>query len=120
MNIVAGLSTVSFWKYGLAVIGGKMVMIFTISFIGYDIPALIHQPIRTVIVFIIIFILWYVGKRIERNLDQKLNKKKDSIEDIIKKEQGHSIGAGKSNDHFSLKIYERMIGFSSDLRYTER
>ena len=74
VNIVAGLSTVSFWKYGLAVIGGKMVMIFTISFIGYDIPALIHQPIRTVIVFIIIFILWYVGKRIEGNLDQKLNK----------------------------------------------
>ena len=79
VNIVAGLSTVSFWKYGLAVIGGKMVMIFTISFIGYDIPALIHQPIRTVIVFIIIFILWYVGKRIERNLDQKLNKRKTAL-----------------------------------------
>lgn len=74
VNVVAGLSTVSFWKYALAVIGGKMVMIFMISFIGYDIPALIKQPIRTVIVFIIIFILWYVGKRIERNLDQKMNK----------------------------------------------
>ena len=75
VNIVAGLSKVSLWQYGLAVIGGKMVMIFTISFIGYDIPALIHQPVRTVIVLIIIFILWYVGKRIERHLDQKLNKK---------------------------------------------
>ncbi len=75
VNIVAGLSRVSFWKYGLAVIGGKMVMIFTISFIGYDIPALIQQPIRTVIVFIIIFVLWFIGKRIEHNLDQKMNKK---------------------------------------------
>ena len=75
VNIVAGLSRVSFWKYGLAVIAGKMVMIFTISFIGYDIPALIQQPIRTVIVFIIIFVLWFIGKRIEHNLDQKMNKK---------------------------------------------
>ena len=75
VNIVAGLSRISFWKYGLAVIGGKMVMIFTISFIGYDIPALIQQPIRTVIVFIIIFVLWFIGKRIEHNLDQKMNKK---------------------------------------------
>ncbi len=74
VNIVAGLSRVSFWKYGLAVIGGKMVMVFTISFIGYDIPALIQQPIRTIIMFIIIFILWFVGKRIERNLDRKMNK----------------------------------------------
>lgn len=74
VNIVAGLSRVSFWKYGLAVIGGKMVMIFTISFIGYDIPALIKQPARTVIVFILIFILWFVGKRIERNLDRKMSK----------------------------------------------
>lgn len=75
VNIVAGLSKISIWKYGLAVIGGKMVMIFTISFVGYDIPALIHQPIRTVIVLIIIFILWYIGKRIELHLEQKMNKK---------------------------------------------
>lgn len=70
VNIVAGLSKVSIWQYGLAVIGGKMVMIFTISFVGYDIPSLIHQPIRTVIVLLVIFVLWYVGKRIEAHLDR--------------------------------------------------
>lgn len=75
VNIVAGLSKVSVWQYAIAVIGGKMVMIFTISFVGYDIPALIHQPVRTVIVLIVIFILWYVGKKIEHRLDQKMMKK---------------------------------------------
>ena len=76
VNIVAGLSKVSLWQYALAVIAGKMVMIFTISFIGYDIPSLIHQPIRTVIVLIIIFILWYVGKRIERHLDKNMKRER--------------------------------------------
>ncbi|MFJ8244541.1 TVP38/TMEM64 family protein [Peribacillus asahii] len=76
VNIVAGLSKVSLWQYALAVISGKMVMIFTISFIGYDIPSLIHQPVRTVIVLIVIFILWYVGKRIERHLDKNMKQER--------------------------------------------
>lgn len=66
VNVVAGLSKVSMWQYGLAVIGGKAVMIFMISFVGYDIPALIQQPIRTVIVIIVIFILWFVGRKLEK------------------------------------------------------
>ncbi|SFB96296.1 SNARE associated Golgi protein [Bacillus sp. OV322] len=36
VNIVAGLSRVKPVQYILAVLGGKMVMIFTISFVGYD------------------------------------------------------------------------------------
>lgn len=65
VNIVAGLSKVSVAQYMLAVLTGKMVMIFTISFVGYDIRSLITQPVRTAIVLAVIFILWYVGKRIE-------------------------------------------------------
>lgn len=74
VNIVAGLSKISPWQYGLAVMAGKMVMIFTISFVGYDIVSLIHQPIRTVIVLAIIFILWYVGKRIEIRLNKNMKR----------------------------------------------
>ena len=44
VNIVAGLSRVSIFQYGLAVFGGKMVMIFSVSYIGHDIPSLIHNP----------------------------------------------------------------------------
>ncbi|EIJ81918.1 SNARE associated Golgi protein-like protein [Bacillus methanolicus PB1] len=74
VNIVAGLSKVSIAQYLLAVITGKMVMIFTISFIGYDIRALFQQPIRTAIVMIVIFILWYVGKRIELKMNMSVEK----------------------------------------------
>lgn len=75
VNIVAGLSRLSVAQYILAVGIGKMVMIFTISFIGYDIHSLITQPYRTIIVLVIIFILWYVGKRIEVRLNKSTGKK---------------------------------------------
>ncbi|MFS0864152.1 TVP38/TMEM64 family protein [Fredinandcohnia sp. 179-A 10B2 NHS] len=71
INLVAGLSRVSTPQFVLAVLCGKLVMIFTISFIGYDIRALFHQPVRTIIVLIIIFILWLVGKRVEAWLKVK-------------------------------------------------
>jgi uncharacterized membrane protein YdjX (TVP38/TMEM64 family) len=69
INIVAGLSKLSMVPFILAVLCGKFVMIFTISFIGYDIQALFQQPVRTIIVLCIIFVLWYVGKRIEIRLN---------------------------------------------------
>ncbi|WP_066317145.1 TVP38/TMEM64 family protein [Bacillus sp. FJAT-29814] len=71
VNIVAGLSKLSRAQYMLAVGIGKMVMIFTMSFIGYDIGSLITQPYRTIIVAIIIFVLWFVGKRIEARLNKR-------------------------------------------------
>lgn len=74
VNIVAGLSKISFAQYMLAVLAGKMVMIFTISFVGYDLKALITQPVRTTIVGIIIAILWYVGKRIEVRINRGIEK----------------------------------------------
>jgi uncharacterized membrane protein YdjX (TVP38/TMEM64 family) len=70
INIVAGLSKISPLQYGLAVLAGKMVMIFTISFVGYDIVSLIHKPMRTVMVLLIIVVFWYVGKRIEIRLNK--------------------------------------------------
>ncbi|ULT58095.1 TVP38/TMEM64 family protein [Neobacillus drentensis] len=72
VNIVAGLSKISLAQYMLAVCIGKMVMIFTISFIGYDLHSLITKPLRTVTVFIVIFILWFVGKRIEVKMNKRL------------------------------------------------
>ncbi|MFD0048800.1 TVP38/TMEM64 family protein [Actinomycetes bacterium NPDC127524] len=74
VNIVAGLSRVKPVQYILAVLGGKMVMIFTISFVGYDLRSLIHKPVRTVIVFLVIFILWYAGKLIEGRLNKSMKR----------------------------------------------
>ncbi|MEH7343555.1 TVP38/TMEM64 family protein [Bacillus sp. JJ1532] len=77
VNIVAGLSKISIAQYMLAVLTGKLVMIFTISFIGSDIKSLVTQPIRSAIVGVIIFILWYVGKRIEIKMNLKMEKERD-------------------------------------------
>ncbi|WP_045519824.1 TVP38/TMEM64 family protein [Neobacillus niacini] len=72
VNVVAALSKISIYQYMLAVAIGKMVMIFTISFVGYDLQSLITRPYRTGIVFLVIFILWYVGKRIEVRLNKSM------------------------------------------------
>jgi uncharacterized membrane protein YdjX (TVP38/TMEM64 family) len=72
VNVVAAFSKISIYQYMLAVAIGKMVMIFTMSFVGYDLHSLITQPYRTAIVFIVIFILWYVGKRIEVRLNKRM------------------------------------------------
>lgn len=77
VNIVAGLSKISIAQYMLAVLTGKMVMIFTMSFIGYDIKSLVTQPVRTAIVGVIIFILWYVGKRIEIKMNISTKKRRN-------------------------------------------
>ena len=69
VNIVAGLSRISIKQYVLAVLIGKLVMIITISFIGYDLKSMIMQPMRTIPIAIVIFILWYVGKRIEAKMN---------------------------------------------------
>ncbi|KKK36430.1 hypothetical protein WQ57_19340 [Mesobacillus campisalis] len=74
VNIVAGLSKISLHQYMLAVMAGKMVMIFTISFVGHDIRSLITQPVRTAIVGLIIFALWYVGKLIEVRMNMSVDK----------------------------------------------
>lgn len=51
---------------------GKLVMIFTISYIGYDLKALLTQPIRTIIVILIIILLWLVGKAFENRLNARV------------------------------------------------
>ena len=72
VNLVAGLSHMKKSYYLMTLMAGKLVMIFTISFIGYDLKALLTQPIRTVIVVLIIVLLWLVGKAFENRLNAKV------------------------------------------------
>ncbi|WP_338040658.1 TVP38/TMEM64 family protein [Mangrovibacillus cuniculi] len=68
VNVVAGLSRIKFITFTFAVMLGKLVMIFTLSYIGYDIASLVKQPIRTAILLVIIALLWLVGKQVEKRL----------------------------------------------------
>ncbi|MBD8067608.1 TVP38/TMEM64 family protein [Bacillus sp. PS06] len=75
INLVAGLSKIKTSQFVLAVLCGKLVMVFMVSFIGYDVRALFQQPIRTAIAAIIIVILWLVGKQFEKSFAQAPLKK---------------------------------------------
>ncbi|MDM5187445.1 TVP38/TMEM64 family protein [Bacillus sp. DX4.1] len=69
INVVAGLSRISRRQFVLALALGKLVMIFVLSYIGYDLTSFFHKPVKTIIVISVIFILWYVGKKIEVKLE---------------------------------------------------
>jgi uncharacterized membrane protein YdjX (TVP38/TMEM64 family) len=72
INVVAGLSRINFWQFTLAVLCGKLVMIFMVSFIGQDLHALITQPTRSIIAGGVIFLLWFIGKRVEKHLNMTM------------------------------------------------
>lgn len=72
INVVAGLSRIGIYQFLLAVILGKVVMIFTVSFVGYDIISLVKNPGKTAVVLIFIAILWVIGKRIEIRLQKNM------------------------------------------------
>lgn len=74
VNVVAGLSKISPAQYILAIVTGKMVTIFMVSYIGYDLHSLLIKPLRTITVAMIILILWYVGKRIEVRLNRSMER----------------------------------------------
>jgi len=72
VNLVAGMSDMKKKNYLVTLMAGKFVMIFMISYIGYDIKALFTNPIRTAIVVAVIILLWLVGKYFERRLSAKV------------------------------------------------
>lgn len=74
VNLVAGLSDIKKRHYFFTLMAGKFVMIFTVSFIGYDLKALLTNPIRSAIVGVVIVLLWLIGKQIERRLNRKVEK----------------------------------------------
>jgi uncharacterized membrane protein YdjX (TVP38/TMEM64 family) len=71
INLVAGLSRISFQQFLLAVIMGKSVMIFTIAFVGDSITSFAEHPVKTVIVGICIVLFWIVGKIIEKRIQKR-------------------------------------------------
>ena len=73
VNLVAGLSDIKKSHYLATLLAGKLVMIFTVSFIGSDLKALLTQPIRTITVAVIVILLWLIGKRIEHRFNKKVD-----------------------------------------------
>ncbi|KUP07728.1 membrane protein [Bacillus coahuilensis p1.1.43] len=76
VNIVAGLSRINIYQYMLAVVSGKMVMIFIMSYIGADLASFITQPVKAIIAAGVICLLWFIGKRIEVRLQKRVEGKR--------------------------------------------
>lgn len=71
INLVAGLSRVGIYQFVLAVLLGKAVMIFIVSYIGDSLASFAQNPIKTVVVAIIIVVLWMLGKYMEKRLQAR-------------------------------------------------
>lgn len=82
VNLVAGLSGIKKTHYFFTLLAGKLVMIFTVSYIGSDLKALFTQPIRTIIVVIIVILLWVIGKRIEHRFNKKVDAEFSHVGDL--------------------------------------
>lgn len=65
VNISAGLSKMPLHTFMTAIMLGKAVMIFTLSFLGSDLRAMADQPWRIAAVIVILVIMWYGGKKLE-------------------------------------------------------
>ncbi|MCM3386514.1 TVP38/TMEM64 family protein [Ureibacillus chungkukjangi] len=93
VNIVAGLSNIKKKYYLIVVMAGKFIMIASMSVLGYDLKALITDPVKLIIAGVGIFLLWIVGKGIEKHLNKKVEKdlksvaNKKNIKMSVKKER---------------------------------
>jgi uncharacterized membrane protein YdjX (TVP38/TMEM64 family) len=66
VNIIAGLTTIPMRVFLIAIICGKAIMIFFVSYIGYDLLVLFTKPIKLIIVTIFISLFWVIGRMISR------------------------------------------------------
>lgn len=52
-----------------AVVAGKLVMFFIVSYIGNDIMVFITSPLKVVTLLLITFLAWKIGKKLNKDLD---------------------------------------------------
>lgn len=71
INVVAGLSKISIQQFALAVLLGKSVMIFSISFVGSSLLEFAENPMKTIVVVLMIVLFWMIGKMVEKRLEKR-------------------------------------------------
>ncbi|SEP82092.1 TVP38/TMEM64 family protein [Piscibacillus halophilus] len=68
VNVVAAFTRMSIQQFALAVLLGKAVMIFSVSFVGDSIASFAQNPMKTIIVGVAIGLFWLIGKFIEKKI----------------------------------------------------
>ena len=59
-----------------AVVAGKLVMFFIVSYIGNDIIGFIRNPLKVITLLLITFLSWKIGKKLNKDLDNFEKKRK--------------------------------------------
>jgi len=84
VNIVAGLSNIKKKYYLIVIMAGKFIMIASMSVLGYDLRALITDPVKLILAGVGIFLLWIIGKALEKHLNKKVEKDLKEVADSKK------------------------------------
>lgn len=66
VNIASGVSNVPKRIFAAAVVLGKGVMVFMMSFVGHDWQGFISHPWRLLVAAAGLFLLWLLGKKVEK------------------------------------------------------
>ncbi len=65
VNITSGLSKIPLHTFLTAMLLGKGVMIFTLSFIGHDLQAMVDHPWRIFLAIGVLILMWLGGRKLE-------------------------------------------------------
>lgn len=65
INIVAGLARMKLRTFALALAAGKAVMVFAVSFFGYDLSRYWDNPLLLVLILLLIAASWVAGRKLE-------------------------------------------------------
>lgn len=73
---LAGLADVRSEEYVTALFMGKLVMVFSLSFIGYNIRSFVTQPLRSGLFILAVVVLSFIGKKFVEWYEKKIDERR--------------------------------------------
>ena len=74
INMVAGVARMRLSSFIIAILSGKAIMVFSVSYIGYDLARFIQNPLQIVYVLVFIGLSLWLSKKIEARFTKIINK----------------------------------------------
>lgn len=79
INIAAGLSRMRLGSFAIAVIFGKAIMVFMVSYIGHDLVRFIRHPEQIIYILVFVIVTLWLSKKIEAQFTREPALKKETI-----------------------------------------
>jgi uncharacterized membrane protein YdjX (TVP38/TMEM64 family) len=78
---LAALAGIKNKEYISALVLGKLIMIFSLSFIGFNVRAFFEQPLKSIILILITLTISIIGKKVIKFLEKKRRKKEILVDE---------------------------------------